>query len=107
MCERIPVSNEFDAALDGVDPDRRSFLKRVVIGTAFAAPVVASFTMSGVQAVYAQSTTASGAVSGGGTTATSTSTTTTTNPNQTTPSTTTTTSGNQPPVPSSVPAPSP
>ena len=79
------MSNEFDAAIGDLDPDRRSFLKRVVIGTAFAAPVVASFSMSGVQAVYAQSTTASGAVSSGQTSAT------------TSPSTTTTTSGNQTP----------
>jgi hypothetical protein len=35
-----------------VGPDRRTFIKRLVIGTAFAAPVVSSFTMSGVQAVF-------------------------------------------------------
>ena len=87
------MASDFDGALGGVDPDRRAFLKRVAIGSAFAVPVVASFSMSGVQAVYAQSTTASGAVSAGGATA-STSTTTTTNPNLT-PSTTTTTNPNQ------------
>ena len=89
------MANEFDEALDDVGADRRSFLKRVVVGSAFAVPVVASFSMSGVQAVYAQSSTASGSVSGGGASATTTTsqgntTTTTTNPNQT-PSTTTTT----------------
>ena len=35
-----------------IGPDRRTFIKRLVIGTAFAAPVVSSFTMSGVQAVF-------------------------------------------------------
>jgi hypothetical protein len=84
------VSDEFEAALDEAGPDRRAFLKRVAIGSAFAVPVVASFSMSGVQAVYAQSTTSSGAVSAGGVTATTGGTTTTTvAPNQT-PSTTTT-----------------
>ncbi len=34
-------------------PDRRTFLKRLIIGTAFAAPVVSSFTMSGVQSALA------------------------------------------------------
>ena len=44
--------SEFEEA---VGPDRRTFLKRLVIGAAFAAPVVASFTMSGVQSVFASS----------------------------------------------------
>lgn len=79
------MSDELESALGDVGPDRRAFLKRVAIGSAFAVPVVASFSMSGVQAVYAQSTTSSGAVSGSGTSAsTSTSTTTTTNTNTTT-----------------------
>ena len=34
------------------------------IGTAFTVPVVSSFTMAGIQAVYAQTPTASGRVSG-------------------------------------------
>ncbi len=34
-------------------PDRRTFIKRLVVGAAFAAPVVSSFTMSGVQSVFA------------------------------------------------------
>jgi hypothetical protein len=34
-----------------VGPDRRTFIRRLVVGTAFAAPVVASFRMSGVTAV--------------------------------------------------------
>ena len=63
------MSDELESALGDVGPDRRAFLKRVAIGSAFAVPVVASFSMSGVQAVYAQSTTSSGAVSGSGTSA--------------------------------------
>jgi len=35
-----------------IGPDRRSFIKRLVVTTAFAAPAVSSFTMSGVQAVF-------------------------------------------------------
>jgi hypothetical protein len=33
--------------------DRRTFVKRVVIGTAFAVPVVTSFSMSGVNSAFA------------------------------------------------------
>ena len=36
--------------------DRRTFIKRLVIGTAFAAPVISSFTMAGVSAVSGSST---------------------------------------------------
>jgi hypothetical protein len=36
--------------------DRRTFIKRLVIGTAFAAPVVSSFTMAGVSAITGSST---------------------------------------------------
>jgi hypothetical protein len=43
------VSEDLERALG---PDRRTFVKRLVIGTAFAAPVVSSFTMSGVKAVF-------------------------------------------------------
>jgi len=43
------VSEDLERA---IGPDRRTFIKRLVIGTAFAAPVVSSFTMSGVQAVF-------------------------------------------------------
>lgn len=40
---------EFDReVLEGVPMDRRTFVKRVVLGTAFAIPVVASFPMSGL-----------------------------------------------------------
>lgn len=97
--------DELDNALEGVGDERRSFLKKMVVASAFAVPVVSSFTMSGVGAVYAQAAAASGDVSGGNattstspapTTSTTTApaTTTTTSPNQG-PATTTTTSPNQ------------
>ena len=76
------MSEDFEAATEGLDDGRRSFLKKMAIGTAFTVPVVSSFTMAGIQAVYAQTPTASGRVSGGTvssstTTAPTTSTTTT------------------------------
>ena len=40
----IDMSSE-DRVLEKVDPDRRSFVRKVIIGTAFAAPVVSSFSM--------------------------------------------------------------
>jgi len=82
------VSEDFEAATEGLGDGRRSFLKKMAIGTAFTVPVVSSFTMAGIQAVYAQTPTASGRVSGGGASATTTSPSTST-------STTTTTIGNQ------------
>ena len=81
------MSEDFEAATEGLDDGRRSFLKKMAIGTAFTVPVVSSFTMAGIQAVYAQTPTASGRVSGGNvsatTTAPTTSTTTTIPSNQT------------------------
>ena len=59
------MSEDFDAATEGLGDDRRRFLKKMVIGTAFTVPVVSSFTMAGIQAVYAQTPTASGKVSAG------------------------------------------
>lgn len=58
-CARFPEAgsplggsdvSEFEEA---VGPDRRTFLKRLVVGAAFAAPVVSSFTMSGVKSIFA------------------------------------------------------
>ena len=78
------MSQDFDQALDGVDDSRRSFLKKMAVTSAFAVPVVSSFTMTGIKAVYAQTPRVSGQVSGG----------------QVSQSTTTTTQANQPPPPS-------
>lgn len=106
------MADEFEAALDDADAGRRSFLKKLAVGSAFAAPVVSSFTMTGIRAAYAQTPSVSGGpqVGGGGQTSTTSSTTTTqpnqpssttttTQPNQTETTTTTTTQPNQPPVP--------
>ena len=89
--------DELDNALGGLSDDRRSFLKKLAIGSAFAVPVVSSFTMSNITAAYAQTAATSSQVSAGGAsnTTTSTSTTTTTAPNQAPPTTTTTTNPNQ------------
>jgi hypothetical protein len=78
------VAEEFESALDDVDAGRRSFLKKVVVGTAFAAPVVSSFTMTGIKAVYASTPSVSPARAATGTTAAGNQTTSTTQPNQTT-----------------------
>lgn len=47
MTDRIE-NDKIDQALDGVDPAKRSFLRKVVVTTAFAAPVVASFAIDGM-----------------------------------------------------------
>jgi hypothetical protein len=74
------VSTDPDRAVEAVGPDRRTFVRRLVVGSAFAVPVVASFSMAGVQAVYAQTPGASGQPSSTapGSTTSSSSTTTTT-----------------------------
>lgn len=83
------MAGEFEAALDDADAGRRSFLKKLAVGSAFAAPAVSSFTMTGIRAAYAQTPAVSGpTVGGGGQTNT---TTTTAQPNQTVPTTTTST----------------
>ncbi len=94
------MSEDFEAATEGLDDGRRSFLKKMAIGTAFTVPVVSSFTMAGIQAVYAQTPSTSGQVGAGNAAADTTTTTTTTSPNSTTTttspnSTTTTASPNQ------------
>ena len=60
------MSEDFDTATEGLGDDRRRFLKKLAIGTAFTVPAVSSFTMAGIQAVSAQTPTASGKVSAGG-----------------------------------------
>jgi hypothetical protein len=81
------VSEDFEAATEGLGDGRRAFLKKMAVGTAFTVPVVSSFTMAGIQAVYAQTPTASGQVSGGNVTASTAppTTSTTLGPNQTVP----------------------
>jgi hypothetical protein len=93
------VSDDFEAATEGLGDGRREFLKKMAIGTAFTVPVVSSFTMAGIQAVYAQTPTASGRVSGGNATASTTTPPTTAAPTTTTlpPNSTTTTTTTLPP----------
>jgi hypothetical protein len=54
------MDDDLDRVIESAGHDRRTFLRRLVVGSAFAVPVVASFSMSGIQAVYAQTPTASG-----------------------------------------------
>jgi len=39
---------DLDSALEGVNADRRQFLRKVVLTTAFTAPIVASFAVDGM-----------------------------------------------------------
>jgi hypothetical protein len=48
------VSEDLERALDESAYGRRTFLRRMVMGSAFAVPVVSSFSMAGIQAVSAQ-----------------------------------------------------
>jgi len=41
-------NDKVDEVLERIDPAKRSFLKALVVGTAFVAPMVASFPMDGV-----------------------------------------------------------
>lgn len=41
-------ADESDPVLEKVDPAKRSFVRKLVKGTAFAAPVVASFSLDGL-----------------------------------------------------------
>ena len=40
----------FDSIIGSASHDRRTFLRRLVIGTAFAVPIVSSFSMTGLAA---------------------------------------------------------
>jgi hypothetical protein len=44
----VEKNSKVDEALDGLDQDKRDTLRRLVRGTTFAAPVVASFAMQGI-----------------------------------------------------------
>jgi hypothetical protein len=48
-----------EAALDRVDEAKRSSLRKIVLGTAFAAPVVASFAINGMMVTPAMALPAS------------------------------------------------
>ncbi|WP_436794241.1 hypothetical protein [Actinospongicola halichondriae] len=93
------MSEDFDAALEPVGEERRSFLKKMAMGGVFVVPTVASFTMTGIDAVYAQTPSSSGNGDDTGVADDSIDNTTTTEPDETTtttePDTTTTTQPNQ------------
>jgi hypothetical protein len=42
------ADEELESVLDRVDPAKRAFLKKLVVGTAFVVPTVASFSMDGL-----------------------------------------------------------
>ena len=42
------AEDELEHVLDRVDPAKRAFLKKLVVGTAFVVPTVASFSMDGL-----------------------------------------------------------
>lgn len=42
------AEDELEQVLDRVDPKKRAFLKKLVVGTAFVVPTVASFSMDGL-----------------------------------------------------------
>jgi len=42
------ADDERESVLDRIDPEKRAFLKKLVIGTAFVVPTVASFSMDGL-----------------------------------------------------------
>lgn len=43
-----PRDESVEPLLEAVDPEKRALLKRIIVGTAFAAPLVASFSMEGL-----------------------------------------------------------
>ena len=53
-------SNKIEAALAGVDEAKRATLNRLITGTAFVAPIVASFAMDGLTISKAQALSANG-----------------------------------------------
>jgi hypothetical protein len=53
-------SKKIDAALAGVDEAKRATLTRLLTGTAFVAPIVASFAMDGLTISKAQAAPANG-----------------------------------------------
>lgn len=52
--------------LDRIDPKRRKFMKRVVVGTAFAVPAMVSFDMDSLSVHVGSNAYAVGSAPGGG-----------------------------------------
>ena len=51
----VQVDDKLDPVLDGVDPRKRLLLKKLIMGTAFALPVIASYSVKDL--AFAQSVT--------------------------------------------------
>jgi hypothetical protein len=86
------MSDANEEIFDKVGDDRRSFMKKMVVGTAFAVPVISTFSLTGMQASFAQSATSSRPAVAPASVATTAAPTTTTSTTSTTTTTTTTTS---------------
>jgi hypothetical protein len=56
----MPENQKIDEALTGVDDAKRATLTRLLTGTAFVAPIVASFAMDGLTISKAQAAPANG-----------------------------------------------
>lgn len=56
MADLEKKAEHIDAALQNVDPNKRAFLKALLVGTAFGVPTVVSFSMKGISSytVHAQ-----------------------------------------------------
>jgi hypothetical protein len=54
-----------EAVLERIDPKRRAFMKRVLVGTAFAAPAMVSFDTKSISVHVGSNAYASAAGSGG------------------------------------------
>jgi hypothetical protein len=50
----LVVSDDVEQEISGAAYGRRTFLRRLALGSAFAVPVVSSFSMAGIKAVSAQ-----------------------------------------------------
>ena len=46
--EQDERNNEIDDVLNNVSPEKRAFLKAIIVGTAFVVPSVMSFSMDGL-----------------------------------------------------------
>lgn len=58
MTDKVPV-DRVETALERVDEAKRSSLRKIVLGTAFVAPVVASFAVNGMMVTPAMAQTVS------------------------------------------------
>jgi hypothetical protein len=56
------MSEDVEGAIDEAGSDRRTFLRRLAMGSAFAVPVVASFSMAGISAVSASANPPNGVI---------------------------------------------